>query len=284
MEISTTVLVCPRNDEESLQILRLAEAHGVSVLVSTQPHGARLEKEPNLLPRILEENPNVSQVVVVEIPGPRVEEELQGEGLTVTIIDHHRYDDLDRMQEKSSLEQFCELFELTDEKLEALGFDPVMIASVAAIDRGFLWELDRLNLTQEERAAGIAYYKSLSHELNADRYEREEAAAREVWEGRRMEQGILILESHDDSLSIRNALSFLVAEAYPKHPPETIVVQGTRRVYVQESSKAKALFDQFGGFTFGRDQCWGKLSDTGDLPSVAELLAVLLPSPLTTNF
>jgi hypothetical protein len=179
------------------------------------------------------------------------------------------------MNQKSSLEQFRELFDLNNTKLTELGFDPKMIAGVGAIDRGFLWELKNEDLNEDERKQAIAYYRSLTMELGGERREREEALAQIVWKDRVEDDGIIILRSDDDTTSIRDALSFIVAEHYPEHPPQTIILQGSRRVYVQESEKAKQLHDNYGGFTFGRDACWGKLSDGEALPSLEDILKVI---------
>src|SRR5690348_4213283 len=105
-----TILVCPKNDEESLQILKIAQAAGFPTVISAQPHGARLYNEPNLIARLKLADPDAQRVAIVEIPGVTVEDELKSIGYEVVIIDHHRYDDLDRMQHLSSLEQFLEVF------------------------------------------------------------------------------------------------------------------------------------------------------------------------------
>ena len=275
MNKQNTVLLCPRNDEESLQILKLAEAISLPTIVSRQPHGARLEKEKDLLARVMEVNPNVTDLVIVEIPGPHVEQELIDQGIDVTIIDHHRYDDLDRMKQESSLEQFLAHFSIDNHQLVALGFDPKMIAAVGAIDRGFLWELKNEDLTEDERSQAIEYYKQLAVEVGGERREKEEALADQIWSQREEHDGILILRSPEPDVSVRDSLSFLVAKAYPDDPPQTIITQGSKRIYVQESPQAKALYDRYGGFTFGRDACWGKLSDTGDLPTVDDVLAIM---------
>lgn len=272
LNISATVLVCPRNDEESLQILKLAEKINLATVVSNQPHGAKLNKEKNLLARVMEANPNTKNIVIVEIPGLKEEEEIQDQGIGVVIVDHHRYDNLDRMKSKSSLEQFCDHFDLTNEKIADLGFDPKMIAGVGAIDRGFLWELKNEDLNEGERKAAIAYYKKLTIELGGERRERADELAGQVWKNREEREGIIILRSQDGEVSVRNALSFIVAENYPEKPPQIIILQGDERVYVQESEHAKELHDIYGGFTFGRDACWGKVSDEGKLPSLEEII------------
>lgn len=270
------VLICPKNDEESLQILRIAEAFSIPTMVSQQPHGAKLAQEKQLLARILDCNPQAQEVVIVEIPGPKEEAMLTAQGMLVHVIDHHRYDGLDRMKQESSLEQFLSFFEISDQDLHEAGFDAKMVRAVGAIDRGFLWELKNESLTEDERKQAIAYYRELAVEVGGQRREEEEEQAAIAWNNRRMEGNILIIESEPSHISVRDALSFMVAEAYPEHPPETIIRQGDRRIYVQESDRAADLYHAFGGFTFGRDKCWGKLRETEDaLPSVETVLTYL---------
>lgn len=275
-DTQTTTLICPKNDEESLMILKIANTIHLNTLTSGQPHGARLEKEKNLLARILETNPETTTVVIVELPGPKTEAELQAEGFTVKIIDHHRYDDLDRMQKKSSLEQFLDLFKITDKRLDELGFDAKMVRAVGAIDRGFIWELKNEQLTEPERKEAVRYYRALTMELGEERREREEEAALDAWEEREERDGVIIVRSLADDISIRDALSFIVAENYPDTPPQTLIIQGKHRMYVQESKYAKDLHLKFGGFTFGRDACWGVQRDDHKLPSLDEVLAVIV--------
>jgi hypothetical protein len=269
------ILICPRNDEESLMILKIADALSIPTLVSEQPHGARLENEPDLLTRIMNIDADIRELVIVETPGPRTEALLEKQGFTVHIIDHHRYDDLDRMQQLSSLEQFRALFSIDKEKLESLGFDDLLVRGVGAIDRGFLWELDAEGMDAEEKKRAITFYQELGNELGAKSQESIDEAKR-VWESKEMIDGVLLLKSERGDLSIRNTLSYEVAYLYPKHPPQVVIVQGKRRMYVQESPKAKALHDHFGGYTFGRDACWGFLA-TSDrpLPPLPEVLDLL---------
>ncbi len=271
-----TLLLTPRNDEESLQILKIAQAFGIPFLVSTQPHGARLEREEDLLLRIRERLPSVKRVVIVEIPGAEEEQELRDAGVEVVVIDHHRYEELDRTNEKSSLEQFLEQFDITEAQLTERGFDADMVTAVGAIDRGFLWELKKIGYTGERYQKALTYYRDLARELDAERMEREELAAKTAWKSRKEEGGIIVIEWPNNEPSIRDALSFIVAEAYPDEPPTTYIRQGTRRVYVQETAKARELHARFGGFTFGRDACWGYFAPDGDLPSKEDIFDLLL--------
>jgi hypothetical protein len=271
-----TLLLTPRNDEESLQILKIAQAFGIPFLVSTQPHGARLEREEGLLARIRERLPSVTRVVIVEIPGAEEEEELRDAGIEVVVIDHHRYEELDRTNEKSSLEQFLAYFGITNEQLAEKGFDAEMVTAVGAIDRGFLWELKKIGYTGERYQKALTYYRDLARELDAERMEREELAAKTAWKSRKEEGGIIVIEWPNNEPSIRDALSFIVAENYPDVPPTTYIRQGARRVYVQETEKARELHERFGGFTFGRDACWGYFAPDGDLPAKEDIFEVLL--------
>jgi hypothetical protein len=271
------VLVCPKNDEESLMILYLAQALGLPAVISDQPHGAKLEREPNLLYRVTKANPAAKQVVIVEIPGESEEEQLRVQGFEVVIIDHHRYDDLDRMQPRSSLEQFRALFGLDDAAVERLGFDPITVNAVGLIDRGFIWELKKSGWSPADIERGIAGYRALARALDEEKFLQEEVDAEVAWRGREERDGVIIIRLEDDMMSIREALSFIVAREFPDGPPTLIIFQGARRVYVQDCVRAKVLFDRFGGFTFGQDLCWGLLATVDrPLPTLDEIMKLIV--------
>ncbi|MDP2631546.1 MAG: hypothetical protein Q8P30_02125 [Candidatus Uhrbacteria bacterium] len=275
IDISKTVLICPRNDEESLMILMIAEKLGLATVISGQPHGAKLDREKNLLARVMDENPEAQTLVIVELPGIGAEKELEEQGLNVIIIDHHRYDDLDRMRDKSSLEQFIDLFNVTDAMLSDFGFDSDMVRGVGVIDRGFLWELPKAGYNGEKRRKVIEYYRKLTLELGQDRRAREEEAAQVAWESREERDGVIIIHSDEDKSSIRDAISFIIAKEFEK-PTPAIIIQGKRRMYVQDSDSAKDLHEKFGGFTFGHDRCWGILTDEEPLPNLDEVLEIVV--------
>jgi hypothetical protein len=127
-EFENITLIVSQNDLESQTIIRIARELGFSdIRVSQQSWGAQLEKEP-------EENlANLkNEIWIIEIPGPAMENRLQYEGHKLFIIDHHCYENFDRWNEKSSLEQFAEKCEYNlnlEEKWIAIN------------DRGYLWEL-----------------------------------------------------------------------------------------------------------------------------------------------
>ncbi len=268
--------MCPKNDEESLQIIKIAAALGIPTLVSDQPHGARLSREKKLLERLRETNANAKKIAIVEIPGPDVEQQLRDAGYEVQIIDHHRYDDLDRTNDISSLEQFMQTFNIDDAQLKVLGFDPAMVRGVAAMDRGFLWELRRVESDKAVRDQVIDYYRALTLELGPERRAREEEVAAEAWEGRREQDGLIIVESEVSDVSFRDALSYLVAKTFDG-PRAVVIRQGKRRIYVQDTDDARRLHERFGGFLFGGERCWGILADDEHvLPSIDEVVKVVL--------
>lgn len=269
-----TLLIVPKNDEESLMICKIAAAAGVPTLVSEQPHGARLEREKDLVARIRAANPDAVLVTIVEIPGPEVEENLRGEGFTVEIIDHHRYDNLDRMKDTSSLEQFLAMFGLEDTDLVGLGFDPALVRGVGIIDRGFLWALRTEVPDKAEQKRVRDYYRSLTLELGKDRVAIE-ATAKDAWDAREVINGIIVVRSTKKDVGIRDAISFLIADNFDT-PQTAIIVEGDRRLFVQESDASAKLFQTYGGFTFGRDRCWG-IQSTPDkpLPKLDDILAKL---------
>ncbi len=71
----------------------------------------------------------------------------------------------------------------------------------------------------------------------------------------------MIVSSADTQL--RPRLSRIVVDEIGK-PTSLIIVERSRRlIYVQESPYAMALFNEFGGFTFGLDRNWGHRNDKG---------------------
>lgn len=271
MHAKDTILLTPKNDEESLMIVKIAQAAGIPMVVSAQPHGARLEREEHLLRRLREAGPEARRVVIVEIPGPEVENELEKEGFEVVLIDHHRYNELNRMADKSSLEQFLEVFAIDDNMLAGWGFDPMLVQGVGIIDRGFLWALRAEVPDPELRKQIRDYYRALTFELGGNRPAVEEAA-REAWEFRTELPGIVLVQTDREDVSIRDAVSFLVADHFDL-PPQVVVVEGGRRMFVQESDHAADLFARYGGFTFGRDRCWGiQSSPERSLPVLSDIL------------
>jgi hypothetical protein len=273
--MSVPILLCPKNDEESLQILKIAQAAGYPVVISDQPHGARLYNEPNLIARLKYADHEANRVAIIEIPGPSVEDELRSIGYEVIIIDHHRYDDLDRMQHLSSLEQFLKVYDLTDERLQALGFDPVLVRGVGMIDRGFVWELKKEGVAKDDQKCIRDHYVKLMNELGSPAAGSVEEA-KHAWDAREQVGEILIVKSRRADVKIREALSFVLADLY-EEPPQVLIFEGTGRISLQDSDLAPKLHKTFGGFTFGQDRCWGFQPEPGrPAPSLQQILKVLV--------
>lgn len=268
------VLLCPRNDEESVLILKIAKAAGIPTVVSPQSHGSRLNREENLEARLKQANPEAKIVVIVEIPGPEEEKGLEAEGWEVVIIDHHRYEGLDRMKKESSLEQFLTIFGMNDEELERLGFDPFLVKGVGMMDRGWVWELKNEGLSREEAKRVREYYLEQLNDLGGLRKEAMDEAKR-AWDAREVQDGVYIVRSESNEFRIREPISILLADLFDE-PPTTIIIEGNQRISVQDTDHAVALHEKLGGYVFGKDRCWG-FPPTADNsgPTVEQILAVL---------
>jgi hypothetical protein len=228
-----------------------------------------LEHEPDLFERLRETGKD--DLVIVEIPGPNTEAQLKKSGFTVHIIDHHRYDDIDRMTDPdsgaalpSSLEQFLVAFDITDAELASVGFDPRLVRGVGAVDRGFIWALKRDGYSEDEVKVVGKYVRELSRLARGDeKTEMNEAAALEAWKARTVVGEYVLVRSDEPKAEIRPVVSLLAAEAFGKPTPMIIASRGELLIYVQETPKAIELFKKFGGFTFGQDTCWGYNNATG---------------------
>lgn len=259
MKYSHSALICPQNDPESLTIINIAKSFSIPTIVSNQPHGAKLDKEIDLIKKIKSLNTRPDEIVIVEIPGPEMETELSELGFKVIIIDHHRYPGLNRMQDESSLEQFLNHFNISHADLLARGFDPILIQGVGDIDQGFVWQLYKKDYSQHDISRIITFYKSLLIDLYGEKRLESEKVAQEVFENREEWQDFLVFFNQKTGVAVRDPISFIIAEEIGYQKPNILVEKNG--IYVQGSSHAIDLYNHFGGFTYGGDNCWGKRGD-----------------------
>lgn len=262
-----TVLVVPLNDPEAILIYELAKAMGLPVIRSAQPHGAALDREPDLVPLI--RDGGWKRAVVVEMPGPKTEARLRKLGVEVVIIDHHHYTNLNRAHDlkgrplPSSLEQFLKLFRVTDTRMKKLGYASKAARGIGVMDRGFFWALQAEGYRPKDIDAVLALRRDLlaRHGLLRDE-EKQMAAARKAWNARRAWDGYQVVVNNAAS-GVREGVSFIVALEVKK--PTSIIFLEKKRglIYVQESDCAMDLFRAFGGFTFGLDRNWGYRNGLG---------------------
>jgi len=261
-----TLLVVPSNDTEAILIADISEKIGLEVYRSSQPHGARLEKETGFLKFI--KNGNFSQIVIVEMPGLKIEKKIRDLGLELTIIDHHYYTNLDRAHDLktgnvllSSLEQFLKIFRITDEKLRSIGMNPKMVRGVGVMDRGYVWALYDLGWKKSEVKKLLAYQKKIMKEITSDQIEkRKKNAAQTAWKNRKRWQGFWIIQT-DAKIGIRDTLSLIVALEIGARTPLIIYERRRGMIYIQESPLGMSLFRRFGGFIYGMAGNWGYLND-----------------------
>ncbi len=257
-----SLLIVPVNDEEAFMIAELADAINMQAHRSNQPHGAKLEDEPNVLNLI--KDSECDRVLVVEMPGPETEEQIRKLGKELIIIDHHRYTDLDRAHNAeghtlpSSLEQFLDITELTDDELDKLGYNPRMVRATGLWDAGYIWALIENGYTNKEIEAFEEHKEIIEKKLGlAGISDESRQAAERAWKDRVEWNGFMIMVSADNKAHIRSSVSRLAAKRYKKRTPVIISERANKRLYVQESDRALDLYEKFGGFMFGGDKNWG---------------------------
>ena len=266
MDRENTLLIVPVNDEEAYMIAELAEAIKMPVHRSKQPHGARLEDEPNVLDLVRDSD--CPTVIVVEMPGPGVEQQIRDIGKELIIIDHHRYTDLDRAHDSkgrvlpSSLEQFLNLVELSDQELDDLGYNAKMVHATGLWDAGYIWALIENGYSTKEIEQFEEHKEIIEKKLGLPAITDESRqAAERAWKDRKEWNGFLIMTSADDKAHIRSLVSRMAAKHYKKRTPVIISERAGKRLYVQESDKADDLYKKFGGFMYGGDWNWGYDND-----------------------
>ncbi len=265
--LRSMILIIPPNDAESILISKIAQKIGLPILISKQTHGASLDKGRDYFPII--KKGGYKHVIVVEMPGPKVEEKIKKNKIKLSIIDHHHYTGLDRAHNASgkmlfsSLEQFVKMFKLTDVKLKSIGFEPLLVRGIGILDRGFIWALQEEKFTKKEIEQVLKFHDSLLSQLQNPKTEmRKQELARKAWEKRKKWKNYFVVET-DADIQLRPRLSRIVAEKFGK-PTSLIIIEHKRGlIYVQESDKAMDLFHKFGGFTFGQDHNWGYRNEKG---------------------
>lgn len=262
MSIKNTVLIVPPNDPEAVQIYLMAKAMELQIIRSGQPHGATLDREPDVVKLV--RDGGWKRVVVIEMPGPKSEEKLRAMGVEVVIIDHHHYTGLDRAHHPktgkplpSSLEQFVKLFRLTDARLKKLGFDPWFVRAVGIMDRGFVWALLKEGYKKKDLMDVVNYQRTLMALVRDPKNdEKKQKVAQKAWDAREEWNGFFIVTDKSDQ-QIRNRISLIAALERGEPTPLIVVEKKRGLIYVQESGQGMKLFETFGGFTFGMDRNWG---------------------------
>ncbi len=261
MDYSKTVLIVPTNDAEAVLVKQIADGIKLPVIESHQLHGATLDKGHDYVAQVVDGG--YERAIIVEMPGVESEEKMRRAGIEVVIIDHHHYTGLARAHGPdgklllSSLEQFLEMFEITDGQLKKMGFDPKMARGIGIQDRGYLWALQEAGYTHKEVGKVLNYMDELTaHHKNPKTEERKQNQARRAWEKRKTWRGFLVVTTRADA-QLRPRISRMMFDEIGEPTPMIIVEHGRGLIYVQESPYALHLFERFGGFTFGLDRNWG---------------------------
>ena len=254
-------------------IAELGEWIGMQVYRSKQPHGAKLSEEPNILDIVRRNGQQTvhETVIIVEMPGPEVEEQIRALGKELKIIDHHSYNELDRSHDPktgeslpSSLEQFLRLAGIDDKELDQMGYKPRLVRATGLWDAGYIWALIENGYTTEEIEEFEEYKEVVDQKLGSSSVTKESrAAAERAWETKEEWNGFWIFESADMKAHIRSLISRMAAKHFKKPTPVIILEKAGRIIYVQETSKAQDLFNKFGGFTFGKAHNWGYDNEEG---------------------
>ncbi len=260
--LGNTLLIVPPNDEEAYLIAELGERKGYRVHRSSQPHGARLDREPHLLSVVKESGADT--VMIVEMPGVEIEEKIRAMGKHLVIIDHHNYADVERAYAPdgstlpSSLEQFLSYAGIEDVHLRRFGYEPDLVRGVGLWDAGYIWGVMEAGYSKERALEVAAFKDELAEKVGAAEADPvNQREAKRAFEDREKFEDYFVVVSAHPTARIRSSLSRLFAFTYWKPIPAIISERGGERLYVQETDRALDLFHRFGGFTFGTDRNWG---------------------------
>lgn len=259
--VQKTVLIIPPNDAEAVMIQRLAHKLDLLTIVSKQHHGASLDRGHDYVADV--KVGGFTHVIVVEMPGVKAEAKLRRLGVKLALIDHHHYTGLSRAHDPkgkllpSSLEQFLQMFKITDAQLKQWGFEPRLVRGIGIQDRGYVWSLQDEGYTKAEIKAVMAFHDELiAHLKNPKTEARKDRLALDAWKRKKKWREFWVITTRGD-VQLRPKLSRIVVEEIGRPTSMIIVEYGRGLIYVQESPYALHLFERFGGFTFGLDRNWG---------------------------
>ncbi len=270
-----TLLVCPDNDAEAHMILLLAEKMGMTTLRSQQMHGARLEREKDLVHLLAASRKH--EVWIVEMPGENVEKALRESGVDVHIIDHHTYGPVDRVtdpvtkqRKPSSLEQFLSHAAITDEELERWGYDPKTVRGLGIFDDRFVQGLRDEGYTKPEINAVLDLNGKFSRAINPV-FDQIGVEARKAWEARQEWRGYTIVQS-DYVRDIRGAIGHITIREDQDTKPLIVSSNGGKKLFVHHVSPETIAhlqqeLPQTNTFTFGSGRCWG-YDSAGETPRI----------------
>lgn len=258
-------LVCPDNDAESRLILLIAYRLGLCVIRSGQGLGATLEREHGNILELIQAT-GCPEVWIVEIPGPEVEQKIRDSGLSLTIIDHHVYGELDRSRGAdgnllpSSLEQFLTLTDLTFDRLATWGFDPIVVGGIAIMDTRFVQGLREEGFTQEEICRVLDFRRACAR-ANFPDFDKMVSTANHAWRNRTVIGDYIVVRSYGN-LPIRGIVYELSIYDQLDTRPIIIVQKSGDEIFVQniDVSVTKRLMTTFDGdhiFHFDQGRSWG---------------------------
>jgi hypothetical protein len=268
------LLVCPRNDPESAMIQILAGAMRMRVISSNQGLGATLEKEP-ILYELIKRNLTPS-VWIVEIPGPGTEQRIRENGAEVVVIDHHTYGSLDRSHGPdgtrlpSSLEQFLELAEFTDDRLEFFDFIPRLVRGIGIFDDRYAQGLrDAAYLPGEIREV-LALREHLIRSIDSS-FDVNVTAARAAWAAREKRGDYTVVRATGKQ-AVRGEVGIITIAEECDTKPLVVIEDEGRATFVQNVDpsvveRLRAAFGEpYNTFSFGAGRCWGTDSSKKGAP------------------
>ena len=245
---TNTTIICPCNDGESHLIIEIARRLSFDVRISKQGWGAALSKDPVETFADLKKN-----VLVIEMPGVQKEKELKDKGHSLFVIDHHKYQDIDRSFSVSSLEQCACLISYSLSRWEM---------GIALNDRGYIYALKEKSYSEEE------IFKIRQFDFEAQGYKTEyfETLKKDYLKGYNSGKDLYVVETNCEKTSYLSDLHFFENERRKNRMDLVIFAAGSEKKikeinFYGSPVRVKALQERFGGYSGGDEKVsmfWGK--------------------------
>lgn len=248
------LFVVPKNDAEAMRIIEILKENKEDFLVTSQTWGASWDNLEDSIKDTIEENFKKYQIGISksEIFGV----ELQGKAPNILCknIDHHTYENDDRTNKLSCLQQVLKLINREESQFDKL---------ISANDIGYIPAMEALNATVEE----IQKIRALDRKAQGVTQQQEQQATKAIEN----------LEKYDDLTiirSIHSKCSVYTDKLYSQYKNLLILSEDGESNFYGETKIVEKLFESFQGWKGGNLEngygFWGGYADQLEIEKMAK--------------
>jgi hypothetical protein len=253
------IFVVPKNDAEAVRIIEILQEKNEKLLITSQSWGASWEGLEEEIKKELHEYDKKYQLSIdskIAIYGV----ELKGNNEYNAIdIDHHCYDNEDRSNKKSSLEQVAEII-----NYQLSNYDKM----ISANDTGYIPAMQNLDIdiAAEERESLIIKVRALDRKCQGITEEQEEQAIESIENNlEKIDETIIVKSPHSKCACYTDRL-------FGKYKRLLVISEDGESNFYGDKYTIEELFNKFegwkGGNIEGNNGYWGGYGDQNEIEKI----------------